>query len=551
MGVNLVKAFFDFGGIDFYLMIIIAIFNAYLLMKFLDRGLVALQLNEYKNKRFCKFLIKSFNLYLGKAMCIFALSILFSICITLIFNLLFNNIIFSFISIVCYLYLILDYIEKEEYLKKNNCRKSQLKFTKRLKRLYILTAFLNFLTTFVVIRLSCCYLSFLGYGAISFSLLLSFIILLLSNIILMPIEKIIYNHYIKLAKNKLKNYPNLIKIAITGSYGKTSTKFILHKMLSENFKVCTSPNSFNTPMGLSKTILEKLQPYNDVLLVEMGANVKNDIKKLCNFICPQIGVITAIGDAHLKTFKTKENLIKTKYQLVESVENVDSGFMVFNADNSGAYNFYAKCTCEKNSISCKQFGVDIFALNLQYNEKGATFTLCTNAGKINCKTKLIGKHNIENILLATSVALKLGVELKTIAKIINQLQPIKHRLEFKECGDYFIIDDAFNSNQVGFENALEVLSFFKGKKIVVTPGIVELNKDAYNVNYLIAKKIAKIADVCIIVNEENKKALSDGLQDCVKVYKVKTFNETKHILQKEIELDACVLFENDLPDNYI
>lgn len=548
----MVEKFFDFGGIDFYLMIILAVFNAYLLMKFLNRGMIALQLDEYKNKRFFCFLFKSFNQYFGGAIYIFALSVLFAICVTLVFNLFSIGIVFSFISVVCYLYLMLDFIEKEEKLSQSGLRKSKLNFTKRLKRLYFLAFLINFIATFALLRFSCMYVSFLGYGAISFSILLAFIILPFANLILKPFEWVVYMHYIKLAKKKLNDYPNLIKIAITGSYGKTSTKFILHKLLSENFKVCTSPNSFNTPMGLTKVILNNLQPYNDVLLVEMGANEKNDIKKLCDFINPQIGIVTAIGNAHLKTFKTKENLIKTKFQLVESVEQFGKGgFMVFNADNAGSSEFYGKCSCDKCEVSCKQFGVDVFALNVAYSEKGASFTLCTQSGKIDCKTKLVGKHNIENILLASSVALKLGVELRTVAKLINQLEPIKHRLELRADGEHFVLDDAFNSNQVGFVNALEVLSFFKGKKIVVTPGIVELDKDAYNSNYYVATKIASVADVCIIVNKENEKALSDGLGEKIKVYKAQTFNEAMHILNDEIEVDACVLFENDLPDNYV
>ena len=258
-------------------------------------------------------------------------------------------------------------------------------------------------------------------------------------------------------------------------------------------------------------------------------------------------------------------LIKTKFQLVQSVQSAGGlsgkgGFMVFNADDAITHNFYTKCTCDKCNVSCTQFGVDVCALNVAYSEKGASFTLCTKEGKVNCQTKLVGKHNIQNILLATGVALKLGVGLKVIAKLISQLQPIEHRLQLRAVGEHFVLDDAFNSNQVGFINALEVLAFFKGKKIVVTPGIVELSKDAYNVNYYVATKIASVADVCIIVNKENEKALSDGLNSALsegqkngklKIYKAQSFNEAKHILNDEIEVDACVLYENDLPDNYI
>ncbi|MGN1227523.1 MAG: Mur ligase family protein [Christensenellales bacterium] len=538
--------FFDFYNINFYIILIISLICACLTSLLLYKPFTALQLDEYKNKGYFEYLKDSFSLFLSKIILITCISITFSVFLTLILQVLSINSLFSFISIFAFLYLTFDFIEKQ----KNEEQKIKLKFTKRFLRLFILNFIFNLIIIFILTTISVYYIDFLKYGICTLSILIALIILPFCNLLLKPIERLIKFRFKCKAKRKLKQYPNLIKIGITGSFGKTSTKFILSKILSTKYNICTSPKSYNTPMGLTKTILNDLQPYHDIFIAEMGANVKNDIKELCNLISPQIAIITAVGNQHLKTFKNMQNLISTKYQLIESVEKT-GGLAIFNNDNDIVLDFYKKANCNKISTSTQAFNTDICALDINYTKNGSTFTLITPLGKINCKTKLLGKHNIQNILLAVGVAIKLNVPLKDIAKAINSLEPIKHRLNLIKKDNYYILDDSFNSNSVGASNALDVLSCFNGKKIVITPGIVELGKDSYETNLNFARKIAKVANICIIVNKTNFHALNDGIDNKIKVYDALNFSNAMNIVKYEIEKDACILIENDLPDNYV
>lgn len=538
--------FFDFLSVEFYLIIIISIFNAFLINMCLNRGFVALQLGEYKNKSYFEYFKDTFYQYFGRIVFICALSLCFSIFVCLIFGVLEITLYLTFVSIVAYIYYVLDFIDKD----KTREKRTELKFTKRFLRIYVLNLILNFIISYFLLVISVNYIDYLMYGMVCLTLPLAFFVLPLSNLILKPCEILIKINFKRKAKKKLSSYPNLVKIAITGSYGKTSTKFILKTILSEKYNVCASPSSYNTPMGLTKTILNNLEPYHDIFIAEMGANVKNDIKELCDLVNPSIGIITAVGNSHLKTFKTMENLKKTKFQLVESVQSLN-GLMVFNADNETACDFYKMATCIKLSTSTVNFNADTFAMDIIINESGTSFTLHTKKGFCKCSTRLVGRHNIENILLAVSVAIELNLTLKEIQKAIQLLEPISHRLELKKQDNYYILDDSFNSNAVGAKNALEVLSYFKGKKIVVTPGIVELGDDAFEENLKFAKRVARIADVCIVVNKVNELAFKQGLEDKIKCYYAKNFNNAIYYLREELEKDACVLFENDLPDNFI
>ena len=137
----------------------------------------------------------------------------------------------------------------------------------------------------------------------------------------MPIENVIICSYIKKAKIKLQSLP-CKKIAITGSFGKTSTKNILFQILSQKYKVCATPKSYNTPMGICKTILENLTEKDDFFIVEMGARHEGDIAFLCKLVGADYGILTPVGNCHIETFKTLENVEKTKFEICENVKNV-------------------------------------------------------------------------------------------------------------------------------------------------------------------------------------------------------------------------------------
>lgn len=526
--------------------VFVALISTALCQYIAKKTFTALQLNLYRIKPFLAYVYNFKNVYFIKLLFLSLSSVAFATVITLFSIALNLKAEFTLFGIVPYVIFLLNFIHRENA----NATKSKVVKTKRFKRLFILQLLLNILLSYFLIAISYYFAPTLSFGIVCFHPLILPLILALSNLLLKPLEFLISNKYKAMAKKKLSGCDNLIKIAITGSYGKTSTKSILAHLLGDDYLVCASPYSYNTEMGITKVILNDLMPYHNVLLVEMGADRKNDIKKLCNIVKAQYGIVTAVGNSHLKTFKTKRNLIATKHQLVECVEN-ENGFMAFNGDNEITKQFYDKAKCSKNLVSVTSFATEICILDYEFTTNGTSFTLLANGQKCECNTRLLGRHNLENILLATSLALKLGVTLKTIKSKIFTLEQVPHRLELKQKDNYFILDDAFNSNEIGFANALEVLSHCNGKKIVVTPGIVELAQKSEEINKKMGNLIAKTANVCIVVNLTNKKALEQGIDNKIKTFFAKDFFEAQEFLQKELEQNAVVLYENDLPDSYL
>ncbi|MEG1500074.1 MAG: UDP-N-acetylmuramoyl-tripeptide--D-alanyl-D-alanine ligase, partial [Clostridia bacterium] len=375
----------------------------------------------------------------------------------------------------------------------------------------------------------------------------------LVHFILIPFEHLVRIKYIKSAKRKLQKFPDLIKIGITGSYGKTSTKYILNTILSQSFNVCISPFSFNTPMGLTKVVHSYLKPEHEVLIAEMGARQVGDIAFLCDIIKPKYGILTSVGNQHLSTFFSIENITKTKYELIDSLP--EDGLAIFNGDNEICVNLQKNCKKKSLLTAISNENAFAHAKNVTVGHKGISFTLCINSEEIDCCTKLLGLHNLENILLCCALASHLGLTLKQISKGISELKPLSHRLEITSANGIHILDDSYNSSVKGSEAALNVLEMFPSKKkIIITPGLVELGGKEYAENFNFGKKMAKVASHVIVVNETHKEAISEGLlsegfgQD--KIIFAENLIAAQLQLKTIIKKGDIVLFENDLPDNY-
>jgi UDP-N-acetylmuramoyl-tripeptide--D-alanyl-D-alanine ligase len=307
---------------------------------------------------------------------------------------------------------------------------------------------------------------------------------------------------------------------------------------------------------LTRVVNDYLKPDHEVLIAEMGARNKGDIKKLASFIKPKYGILTSIGSQHLFSFGTVENIAKTKYELIEELPA--DGYAIFNGNSEGAYELYKKCEIDK----CVTGNVDescVRAENITIDRNGTHFTLKLKDGSsIKCTTKLIGKHNVENILMCTQVALALGLTNEQIKEGIAKLKPVPHRLELKVNENGVIIfDDSYNASVESIEVALEVVSSFgkDKKKIVVTPGLIELGKKEREENFNFGVKMAAVANYVIIVNKVNLGAIREGLEsagfDMENVYEAETLDKAKGMLEKLVSEGDVVLFENDLPDNYI
>jgi UDP-N-acetylmuramoyl-tripeptide--D-alanyl-D-alanine ligase len=455
--------------------------------------------------------------------------------------------------------------DKAYSLKKSNQPvKKPLVFTQRATRLYRANISLSLLLLLLPIIIYYLIPNSLSYSIfIVIFVLFSYVVLRLQPIIMYfstsimkPVEERINMGFYVDAQNKIKDREDLKVIGITGSFGKTSTKVIISTIISENFNVLRTPESFNTPMGLSKVINNDLTNEHEVFVAELGAKVIGEIRETAQLVQPNIGVLTSIGPCHIETFKNIDNIAKTKYELIEELPT--DGVAVFNYDNEHIKKLADKTFKEKMLYGLEDIEkLDMWADDIEVSELGSTFTLRDKEGNsIECTTKLLGKHNIYNILAGACVAKTLGLTFDEIKNGIARIEPIEHRLNIINPGTgIIIIDDAFNSNPIGSKAALDVLSQFKeGKKIIVTPGMIELGEMEESANKEFGVNIGKVCDYAILIGEKRTRPIYEGLMETnynkENIFIVKNLDEASVQIGKIANPKDVVLFENDLPDNY-
>lgn len=534
---------------DLIMFLIITVVSTVLMIFVGYRLLQMLQLTGYKLKSYAKWFKETKFSYLSR---LFMLAFLSFLSMTLT-NVLLEDFftgkmhIFSYCSAIFYLLFCSMFIINLFNAK----QKTPLKYTRRMKRLVVVYTIIVAGLTYAMMYLGFRFFPLISYGLISIVPLFLPLVVVLAHFITWPIEKLIANLYIKKAKKKLKLYPELKVVGITGSYGKTSVKNILSTLLSEKYKVCPTPASYNTPLGLAKTILSNLSNKDEILIAEMGAKQAGDISELCQMVEPSIAVITGIGNQHLLTFGSVENIIKTKSELVDFVDKNEGGVFI-NTDGELAKGISENYPNSK-AVSLKN---NIFNISdIQTGKDGSSFVLSIDGKSKKCKTILLGEHNISNILLASTVAYEMGLSLDEIAKGIEKLHTVSHRLEIiKSSSQYTIIDNSYNSSVQGSEASIDVLSKFTGKKFVITPGLVELGKEQFNANFEFGKTMAKVCDYVIIDSTINFEAINSGLVfggfNEEHILQAGSLSQAVMVLNTLVEADDVVLFENDLPDNY-
>lgn len=447
------------------------------------------------------------------------------------------------------LYAILIFIAGLMFLEKNI--KKPLVYTVRVKRMIITAYIVNILiggTIYFFTRNYNIVLIVLAYINVFAPLFMLF-----ANVLNLPINYMLNKKYINEAKAKIASMKNLIVIGVTGSYGKTSVKNFLYKCLSEKYNVLITPKNYNTTLGVVKTIRENLNATHDVFVCEMGATHLHDIKEICDIVHPKYGIITSIGPQHLESFGSIENVISTKFELVDSLPKDGIAFLNFDND------YIKNKKTEKNIISYGVENVENMynAYDLKADENGIKFKINDENGNIKeFNSKLIGKHNIENIVGAIAIANKLGITFEKLTKRVRQIEPVKHRLEVLKRGNDIIIDDAYNSNPVGSKSALDSLSSFDGVKILITPGMIELGKKEYECNYEFGKYMYEKCDYIVLVGKKQTKPIYEGICstkfDKDKVFVVDTLKEALKLVDnlKVGDRRKVILLENDLPDNY-
>ena len=376
-------------------------------------------------------------------------------------------------------------------------------------------------------------------------LIVSFIVLFFQ-----PVTVFMRSRLIRKAIKKRKAMENLLVIGITGSYGKSSTKELLKTILSQEFKVLATEKNENSEMGISNLILEKLTDEYEILICEMGAYNRGGIKLLCDIVKPKIGILTGINNQHLATFGSQKNIIKGKFELIDSLPA--EGLAVLNWDNEFIKdNFNSKVNSVKYALTEKQ---DIWAEDIKEDKESISFIVNTNNGETAKFTiNVLGVQNIPNILAAVAIARRLGMELNDIAEkaklIESGIKTVKGTFGLN------VIDATYSSNYNGVIAHLEYLKNWEGRKILVMPCIIELGKEAKETHRKMGRKIGEVCDLAVITSKDYfKDVLKGALESGMKKDKILFMENPDKIFQK---LSVCVregdivLLESRVPNKLV
>lgn len=370
-----------------------------------------------------------------------------------------------------------------------------------------------------------------------------------ANYINSPIEKKIADSFVEDARRRLADRPDLMVVGVTGSYGKTSVKNFLSALLSVKYNVLMTPGSYNTTMGVVRTVREMLRPSHQVFIAEMGAKQVGDIQEICDLVHPTYAILTSIGEQHLETFGSVENIVSTKFELVDAVP--DGGMAFLNYDNDYIRNHAV-------SVPNLTYGAADSGAAYRYSDiavdiHGCQFTLTTPDGEC-CRytTRLLGAHNIQNLAGCMALAHHLGISLQEMVYPIRLLKPVEHRLQLLPNG---YIDDAYNSNPAGFRSALDTLAGFAAQRILVTPGMVELGERQDALNRELGEYAATRCDWAVLVGIKQAPPLKEGLLAGgfpeERIFVAATLKEGLNFVNNlPREGERIVLLENDLPDNF-
>ena len=374
----------------------------------------------------------------------------------------------------------------------------------------------------------------------------------LAAMIINPYETRLNASFFKSARKKIRARKDLITIGITGSYGKTNVKFILKDLLSAKYNVLMTPASFNTAMGISRVVNDDLTDEHQVFIAEMGATHVGDIKELVDLVHPKYGILTSIGPRHLDTFGSLENIASTKFELIQGLPK--DGLAVFGCGDDYISRLYAMCKLDKCRIGLgEDEGAFMTARNLSFSAKGSSFALaCADGESILCRTRLLGSYNVKNILLAATLARKMGLTMEEISAGIRKLQPIEHRMQLIP-GDVNVIDDTLNEEADSAFEAMRVVARMPGRRIVVTPGLGDQGSKDADVNFALGTVMADSADAVILVGRRAfSRSIVRGMVQSgfsrTNLHTADDMDDAAEILKEIAETGDTVLFESRIPE---
>ncbi len=394
----------------------------------------------------------------------------------------------------------------------------KLVFTWRVKRFFLLLLALTFFQDFLCFIKEACAI----YGV--------FMPLVVAFFGSMLIEKYLFSIYKKEAKKKLASSENLKIVAITASYGKTSIKNFLYQILSSQYACYKTPRSVNTLGGIVKDINEDLPQNIEYYIVEAGARQRGDIYEIATFLEPEVAVVGKVGPAHIEYFKNLETIQRTKLELISSPKLKKA---------------FVHCSATNEPHPKVEFFCDDEILDIDATLNGVAFSLKLDGSEHRFHApNILGAFQALNIYAAINVARYYGMDIASIQKAVQNLEPTPHRLQKIVAGGKIILDDGFNGNLEGMSEAIRLCSLHSGRKVIVTPGLVESSEE---LNKKLVQKINEVFDIAIVTSKLNAELFSKELKVAQKVI-LHDKSKLEELLAKTTKEGDIILFANDAPN---
>ncbi|MFN2452168.1 MAG: Mur ligase family protein [Candidatus Dormibacteria bacterium] len=378
--------------------------------------------------------------------------------------------------------------------------------------------------------------------------------------VLRPAEARINAGYVRTATARVRELSPEI-VAIAGSYGKTSTKHILGALLTPSTPTLVTPKSFNTLMGVTRTVNEQLSATQRTFVVEMDAYDVGEIASICRVAPPGLAVVTSVGPQHLERFGTVQRIADALYEVVAALP--PGGTAVIYAGERESRRLADRAA--RAGVRVVRYGMEgdgeleVTASQLRVDPAGSHFRVrwAAEAVDVSVNLPLLGSHQVLNTAAALAVVRLLGHDLEAAVGATATLEPVPHRLQpVPTANGITVIDDSYNANPVGVHNGLDVLAAMPpGQRILVTPGLVELGplEEAENRRY--GAHAARVCDQVIVVSSRPGVAVLAGLRegglDAARVHEVASLAGATEAIGRLARPGDCVLFANDLPDTYL
>jgi UDP-N-acetylmuramoyl-tripeptide--D-alanyl-D-alanine ligase len=386
-------------------------------------------------------------------------------------------------------------------------------------------------------------------------------LLVAANTVNSPIEAAVRRRFLRRARHRLERFQPLV-IAVAGSYGKTSTKHILAHMLQRYGPTLATPKSFNTLMGVCRTVNDVLDDHHRTFIVEMDAYAVGEIASICALVHPRHALVTSLGPQHLERFGSIDRIGDALYETIAALGA--GGFAVVYAGDEATATLASRARAEGHEVI--RYGVegatadlDVVAENVRITGSGSRFTWRWPAAGLchEIEVPLLGRHQVLNVSAALATVHRLGLPLQPALDAVTSLQPVDHRLQPVPTGNALtVIDDSYNANPVGVHNGLEVLAQLEaGSRILVTPGLVELGAVEDDENRRYGEHAARVCDHVIVMEARPARALLEGLRaggmPDDRVHLVRSLAEATELIGRIAGAGDAVLFANDLPDTYL